>query len=114
MRLCVKNLELVFPMDPKLKKKDKYQSKHRAAQAVTLRFFSSEPADHHSMGLAISRYRFIRLCCLLFCRHPLSFLQSLSLTLMGSDVAHDWNCQRLDEGHLKNGESVRALPERVA
>lgn len=92
---------------------EKYQSKHRAA-AARLRFVSSEPADHRPMSLAISRSCFIRLCCLLSRRRLLGFLQSLSLTLMGSDVSHDWNCQCLDEGHLKNWESVRALAECVA
>lgn len=85
-----------------------------ATYAVKLQFLSSRRADWHPIGIAISRSCFIRLCCLLFRRRPLCFFQSPSLTLMGSDVAHDWNCQRLDEAQLKNGECVRALAECVA
>lgn len=94
--------------------KNHIQSKHGLAKAVKLRLLSSRPADCLPIDLAIRGSCFIRLCCLLS-RRPLGFLQSLSLTLMGSDVAHDWNCQRLDEGQLKNGESAaRALVESAA
>lgn len=75
---------------PDWSKKKKIIIKAQGYISDQVSVLSSEPADRHLMGLAISRSCFIRTCCLLFRHRPLGFLQSLSLTLMGSDVAHDW------------------------